>query len=234
MALTPEQRALLELVRDRGLTYEEIGELIGTNAGDARRRVRAAEAADRRAPFGLILALASLGLLAGVLAVAGVFSGDGDEVATPPITEPAAADQEVARIELSGTRGGAEGSVVIGIGADDSPYLDLDLTGLEPAPAGRFHMIWVDIARGRGVPLPDPLAVEADGNFSERLTLSPETAGILEFGRALEVVLTDPQAIEAVTREAARAERTSPPGELDPADLPRRPGQAVLRGPFPG
>ena len=233
MAVSPEQRALLELVHDRGLTYEEIGELTGTGAEDARRRVRAAEAEARRVPLVLVTALAALALLAAVLAVAGAFSDGGEDVATPPASEPATGDQEVARIELTGTAGsGAEGSVIVGIGADNSPYLDLDLAGLEPAPGTGFHMLWVDIEGGRGVPFPDPIVVAADGSFRERFELPLETAGVLELGRALEIVVTDRRAIRRVTREATRAERASQPGELDPSELPERPGEAVLRGPI--
>ncbi len=231
MALTPEQRALLELVRDHGLTHEEIGELTGAGPEDAHRRVRAAEAASRRTPLLLVAALAGLGLVAGVLVLVGVFASDGQEVYVPPAAEPAGGDQEVARIELAATAGsGAQGSVLIGIGGDSSPYLDLDLSGLEPAPGGGFHMLWVEVDDGRGVPLPDPIVIAADGSFRERVSLSLETAGILEVGRALEVIATDQQAIKSVTREVARAERASQPGQLDPADLPKRPGEAVLRG----
>jgi hypothetical protein len=233
VALTPEQRALLELVQDHGLTDEEIGELTGEGAEAARSRLRAAQAA-RRPPLGLALALAGLALVAGVLALVGVFSGDGLQVGTPLATEPVGGDQEVARIELAGTaRSGAQGSVVIGIGGDQSPYLDFDLGGLEPAPGGGFHMLWVEVDDGRGVPLPDPIAVAADGSFRGRLSLPLETAGILEVGRALEVIVTDRQAIGRVTREATRAERTSRPGRFDASDLPKRPGEAVLRGRFP-
>lgn len=235
MALTPEQRALLELVHDRGLTYEEIGELTGTGADDARRRVQAAEAEARRVPLILVIALAGLALLAGILALAGVFSGDEGEVATPLATEPAGGDQEVARIELTGSAGsGAEGSVVIGVGADEVPYLDLDLTGLKPPAGGQFHMLWVEVEAGRGVPLPDPIVLASDGSFQQRFELPIETAGILEVGRALEVVRTDPESIERVAREATLAERGTQPGQLDPSDLPERPGEAVLRGRIQG
>jgi hypothetical protein len=243
VALTPEQRALLELFHDRGLTYEEIGELTGTGADDARRRVQAAETArrdegpgdpavPRRTPLLLAVALAGLAVLAGILALTGAFSNEEEDPATPPLaTEPAGGDQEVARIELTGTAGSeAQGTVIAGIGADDVPYLDLDLTGLEPPQGGEFHMLWVDIAGGRGIPLPDPIVVAADGSFQERFELPLDTAGVLEVGRALEVVLTDRQAIQRVTREATQAERASQPGQLDPSDLPERPGEAVLRG----
>jgi hypothetical protein len=247
VALTPEQRALLELVHDRGLSYEEIGELTGTGADDARRRVQAAETArrderlsdapvPRRTPVLLAVALAGLLLLAGILALTGAFSGDGEEAATPPLAaEPAGGDQELARIELTGTAGSeAQGIVLVGIGADEVPYLDLDLTGLEPAEGSGFHMLWVDIEGGRGIPLPDPIVVAADGSFQERFELPLDTAGVLEVGRALEVVLTDRQAIQRVTREATQAERASQPGQLDPSDLPERPGEAVLRGSIGG
>jgi hypothetical protein len=244
VALTPEQRALLELVDDRGLTYEEIGELTGTGADDARRRVQAAETArrdeespdapaPRRTPVLLVVALAGLVLLAGILALTGVFSSEEEGPATPLATEPAGGDQEVARIELTGTAGSeAQGTVIVGIGADDVPYLDLDLMGLEPPQGSGFHMLWVDIEGGRGVPLPDPIVVAADGSFQERFELPLDTAGVLEVGRALEVVLTDRLAIQRVTREATQAERASQPGQLDPSDLPERPGEAVLRGPI--
>ena len=231
MALSPEQRALLELVRARGLTYEEVGELIGTDAEDARERVRAAEAAERRAPLLLVALLTALALTAAVLALAGVFSGD-DQDLPPVVTEPAPGDQEIAQFELSGPTG--SGSVAIGIGADDSPYLDLDLAGLEPPPRGRFHMLWVDVGSGRGIPLPDPVPVAGNGTVEARVRIPADAAGILEFARGLEVVLTDAQAIERITREVARAQRPSEAGELLPSDLPKRPGEAVLGGRIPG
>ena len=84
-------------------------------------------------------------------------------------------------------------------------------------------MLWIEVQGGRGIPLPDPVAVAADGSFQERITLPAEAAGILEVGRALEVVLTDRRAIEDASRELTRAERVSGPGELDPSDLPEAP-----------
>lgn len=237
MALTAEQRALLELVQDRGLTYEEIGELTGTGAHDARKRVEAAVAAREgevpsKVRLVVVIALAGIALVAGVLALAGVFEGDGEEGAAPPLaTQPAAGDQEVARIELSETGGStATGIAIVGIGADNSPYLDLDLAGLEPAGGGGFHMLWVDVDDGRGVPLPEPIVVAADGTFSERLPLPVEIAGVLEVGRSLELVVTDRRAMDRVSQGVARAGARSRRGDLDPSDLPERPGEVVLQG----
>lgn len=309
MALTPEHRALLELALSRGLSDEEIGDLTGTGAADARARTRAAlmalggadpgdavgafllgrageaqraeavatlerdrdaNALARRLRSALVLAvhgaeppevpqladpgggvrakaaagsppnrdrlviavaLAGLCLLVGGLAVAGVFSGDEDPVEAPMAEQPQSGDQEVARIELGGAGGtDARGSVAIGAGADNTPYLDVDLQGLEPASGEGLHMLWVDVDGGRGLPLPDPIVVARDGTFQERFTLPLELVGILEVGRALEVVLTDRATIERVSREVTRAGERSRQGELNPTTLPRRPGEAVLRG----
>ena len=243
MALTEEQRALLDLSRNRGLTEEEIAGLTGTDAEDVRERTRAALAAlqedpDGNAPArrlrsapGLAIGVGLGCLVAGVLAISGAFSGDENAAPAPLAVPTDPGDQEVARYALSGTGGsGAQGSVVVGIDADNSPYLEIDLTGLEAAPAGGVHMLWIDIEGGRGLPLPDPIVVSGAGSAEDRVPLPLELAGIFELGRALEVVLADRKTLERVSRDVARAGERSRQGELDPSSLPRRPGTAVLRG----
>lgn len=307
MALTPEQRALLELVLSRGLSYEEIGDLTGAGPEDARARTRGALVAlgdgdpgdvvgaflvgqaseeqrslaveilehdpganglARRIRAGLVLAvhgaappevptlyvsddggeadaenrptrgrlaiavaLGAVCLSAGVLAITGAFSDREGPIGTPATNQPDDADQDVARIALRGADGSdARGSVAIGVGTDNVPYLDLDLTGLEPGSARQLHLLWVDFEGGRGLPLPDPIVVAGDGSLQERLVLPLELAEILEVGRTLEVVLTDRDALERVSRAVTRAGKQSRQGELDPSSLPRRPGVALLRG----
>lgn len=211
------------------MTAEEIADATGTDAEVVRARTRAALAATgaRPARGGLIAAaLAGFCLVAGGLAIAGAFSGDEAPPAAPEAAPPDG-EQEIARIELSEASGsGAQGVVAVGVGADDSPYLDLDLTDLDPA----LYMLWVDVTGGRGLPLPDPVAPAADGSVRQRLPLPLELAGILEAGRTLEVVATDRAAIERVSRRVARAGALSRAGDLDPSRLPRRPGRAALRG----
>ncbi len=243
MAVTEEQRALLDLVVSRGLSAEEIADLTGTDVEEVRERTRAALAAaeedrDGNAPArrlrsvpGLAVGIGLLCLVAGVLAVSGTFSGEDDPAAAPVTAQPDPGDQEVARYELSGAgESGAQGSVAVGIAADGNPYLDIDLTGLDAAPAGSLHMLWIDIKGGRGLPLPDPIVVSEAGSVRGRSPLPLELAGIFELGRALEVVLADQETLGRVSRDVARAGELSRQGELDPSSLPTRPGTVVLRG----
>lgn len=176
------------------------------------------------------IALAVLALGAVVLALTGAFSDEKEE--PQPVAEegPAAvAAPEPIRLELEpvGDAGGI-GTALIGVTEAREPFLELDLSGLEPAPEGSLHLLWVDVAKDRGLPLPPAIPVGGDGTFRERYVLPVELAQIVDLGRSLEIVLGTAADLREITSEIS-----NPEAEVGLNQLPERPGPAILSGRIP-
>ncbi|HYH62328.1 MAG TPA: hypothetical protein VD766_10725 [Solirubrobacterales bacterium] len=177
-------------------------------------------------------------LIAVVLAVAGVFSGDeegstpnGDETASTP-TDPAAPTdpstpipdgEEISRVPLAPPDGGkAGGAAVVGIASGSQPYLDLVLSNLPDAPKGQAYLAWFMFNETQGYPMTEPI-VPQNGNFENRLAIPLEVAEPISRAVAIEISLSDPRDIVKSIQTAAEA------GDFQI----ERPGQTVLFGEVP-
>ena len=137
-------------------------------------------------------------LVAGVLALTGVFSGDEEPAPAPAAEEqppapaldeivldapgeavlrgpvdldrqPEGADPNEVRVELSAVGDGAGGGeATFGLTGQDTLFVDLELGGLERAGDGETYVLWLMLDRQRGWPLA-PIEPDRDGSFSERL-----------------------------------------------------------------
>ena len=218
MALSAEERAILELLHDRGLSYEEIDELLG-EPGEARRRERAALAAlgeeeaaaevdSTPAPTGGarrrwlrlgggVLAAVAVGLGAGA-----IVEGGSDEPSETTASAPAEEPPDSVRVALEATEAGgqARGEAVIGLDDRFEPVLDLDLADLPPAPQGASYVVWIDLGGGRGLPVPEPIAVE-DGVFRGRLDLAPQLISVIDVARELEIMPLGGPELEELSRQ---------------------------------
>ena len=204
---------------------------IPTPAGPAGRTPVGTADVPRRTGVILAAALAALAVVAVVLAVTGAFSDD--EADAPPTESAATTDSptvaEPIRIELEPVGGGdARGSALIGLTDDGEPFLELDLQRLEPAPKGTLHLLWVDVEKGKGLPLPPAIPVGSDGAFRERFELPLELARIVDLGRSLEIVRSTAADLREITREIS-----NPGARTGPDQLPDRPGRAILSGRIP-
>jgi hypothetical protein len=244
MALSAEDRAILELLHDRGLSHEEIDDLLGGEPGEARRRERAALAAlgeEEAAELPEVPAEADsnagrrwLRLGLGVLAAVGVGLGAGalvkggpDEPSETTATTAAESPPETVRVPLEapGSGGSARGEAVIGLDDRFEPYLDLDLADLPPVPEGSIYVPWIDVGDDRGLPIPVPLDVR-DGAFQGRLDLAPQLISVLDVARELEIVPLDGVTLDDLSREVEAS------GRGGRGALPS-PGGAALTGPIP-
>jgi hypothetical protein len=244
MALSAEQRALLELIHDRGLGYEELDDLLGGGPGEARRRERTALAAlseEEAAEFPAAAAPAAGGarrrrvrLAVGALAAvaiglgAGAIIKGGSDAPSEPVSTAADAPPEPVLVTLEATElgGRARGEAAIGLDDRFAPYLDLDLAELPPAPKGAIYVPWIDVRDDRGLPIPAPVAVR-DGAFEGRLDLAPQLLSVLDVGRELEIVPLDRAELKELSRQVQAG------GSDGRRQALRSPGDAVLSGSIP-
>ena len=177
-------------------------------------------------------------LIAIVLAVAGVFSGDGETSASISNSDDSAATdggptdpstpiedgQEVSRIPLAppDPKSKAGGAAIVGITDSSQPYLDLVLTGLPDAPNDRAYIAWFMFDEDRGYPLVEPI-VPQNGRYENRVAIPVEVSGAIAQSTAVEISLSDPNEIVKAVEDAVQAESF----EI------QRPGDTVLRGDVP-
>jgi hypothetical protein len=161
-------------------------------------------------------------VIGGILALAGVFDGGNDEGAAAKRPQPPAP----VRITLAGS-GTARGVVTIGVTVSFRSYMQLDLGGLPPAPAGSVYLLWVDNGTGHGFPLPTQIDTAASGEFHRRYNLSPALAPLLSLGRALDLLAVDAARLAELSRGVTAA------GKGGSGRLPARPGTVVLAGEIP-
>jgi hypothetical protein len=175
-------------------------------------------------------------LIAVVLAVAGVFSGeeadpaaatdDSEETAqTDPLdpSTPIPDGEEISRIPLAPPGGGdAGGAAVVGLTDSDQPYLDLVLSNVPEAPEDQAYLVWFMFDENTGYPLPAEIA-PTKKTFEGRFAIPIEAAGTISRARSVELSLSKPaQVLGAV--EAAAASGTF---------AIKRPGETILRGDVP-
>ena len=182
------------------------------------------------------LAGAGIVLVAVVLAIAGVFSGE-DEPSTADGSEQAAAQdgeatdpstpipdgEEISRVPLTAPGGGkAGGAAVVGISSGTQPYLDLVLSDLPDPPRNQAYLAWFMFDENRGYPMAAAIIPE-NGNYENRLAIPTAVAGPISQSRAIEISLSNPEEILAAAESALDA------GSLEI----ERPGETILRGEVP-
>jgi hypothetical protein len=211
----------------------------------------AAEATERRSPLFAIpqgrsrlyagLAAAAVILVAVVLAVTGVFSGDDESSESSDPSANTAADggnqstatgsdipdgEELSRVPLvpPGGNSDAKGAAIIGLSTGDQPYLDLLVQNLSPLPesGGKAYVVWFMFNDRTGYPL-SPFFPEQDGSFNDRFAIPQAVAGLITRTRAIEISSSNGEEIILQIQQAAQ----------DGTFQIRRPGQTILRGEIP-
>ena len=176
---------------------------------------------------------AAILLIVGVLAIAGVFSGEepssastDDATAENPVdpSTPIPDGEEISEVPLTPPDGGkAGGAAVVGIASGTQPYLDLVLSGLPDPPKDRAYLAWFMFDEDNGYPMAAAIVPE-NGNYENRLPIPQEVAGPISQSRAIEISLSNPDEILTAAQDALEA------GSLEI----ERPGETVLRGDVPG
>jgi hypothetical protein len=176
-------------------------------------------------------------LIAVVLAVTGAFGGDdGDEDGGTPTTtttadNTGAGGEELTRVELTASGGGnASGEAIFGLATNDQPYVDVSISGLDPAPNGQTYVIWLLLDRDQGYPLA-PIEVSENGSFQDRFAIQTAVLSLVARVRTVDVSLApDQQLAELISEAQQRVQRPN----AQVADLIlNKPGRTVLSGDIP-
>jgi len=181
-------------------------------------------------------------LIAIVLAITGVFSGDESDASgtagsddplaqtdptdptnpTDPST-PIPDGEEISRVPLAPPGGGdAGGAAIVGITDSDQPYLDLVLSNVPEAPKDQAYLVWFMFDENNGYPLPAEIAPTGK-SFEDRFAIPIEAAEPISRAVAIEVSISKPEAVLANVTDAAEANTPSI----------ERPGETILRGEVP-
>ncbi len=180
-------------------------------------------------------------LIAVILAVTGVFSGDESDASgtadadaleeTDPTDPTSPADpstpipdgEEISRVPLAPPGGGDEGgAAIVGITDTDQPYLDLVLTNVPEPPKDQAYLVWFMFDENNGYPLPAQIAPTGK-TYEDRFAIPLEAAEPISRATAIEVSLSKPDEVLKKVQEAAEA--NTPAIE--------RPGETILRGDVP-
>lgn len=182
---------------------------------------------DRRTRLLAALTAGALVLVVAVLAITGAFGGDGDEssAAAPgeETTTAAAADEEIQTVALTATSGGdATGEAVFGLATGDTPYVNIEISGLDPAPEGQTYVIWLMLSKSEGYPL-SPIEVSQAGAFSNRFAIPSAILPVVARVRFVDVSIASVKDVRRLVGDAIR----------DQALVLEKPGDTVLLGEIP-
>ena len=206
-----------------------------------------ADAPERRSPLAGIpkergrlyagLGATAVILIAVVLAVTGVFSGD-DEPAAAETTatdstggsaDPAEGigeipdGEELSRVPLEAPGGGdAKGAAIVGLSTGDQPYLDLIIQNLSPAPQGDAYVVWFMFDERTGYPL-SPIFPDNKGSFNDRFAIPTAVTSLISRTRSIEVSVSNARQTLVEIQRAANQETFQI----------QRPGRTVLTGQIP-
>ncbi len=67
--------------------------------------------------------------------------------------------------------GDAEGTATFGIASGSQAFVDLEISQLEPAPAGQAYVLWLMVSEDQGHPL-TPFQVSQEGTYSEQIPIA--------------------------------------------------------------
>ena len=137
---------------------------------------RLASLGDRRTKLLVAGGAGAVLLVAVILGVSGVFGGDDDSAASSgsdsTTTTTDASSENIQTVPLEPSGGGdAEGSATFGIASGSQAFVDVDISNLEPAPAGQAYVFWLLVSEDQGHPL-TPFQVNQDGSYSEQVPIA--------------------------------------------------------------
>jgi hypothetical protein len=176
----------------------------------------------------------ALVLVVAVLAITGVFGGDDDDGSDGAAQTTAASGEggeTIERVPLSASGGGnAEGEAVFGLATEDQPFVDISLTGLDPAPRGQTYVVWLMLTENRGYPIA-PISVSQQGMFQDTFAIPAAALQLVIRVQSVEVAIADDRELARLISSAQ--ERASQPDASVADLLLKRPGDTVLRGNVP-
>jgi hypothetical protein len=169
-----------------------------------------------------------------VLAISGVFSGDDGDASPSEATTAASdggTDETIERVGLDTVGGGnADGEAVFGLASADQPYVDLELSGLDPAPQGKTYVVWLMLSEKLGYPL-SPVTVSQQGAFTDRFAIPSPVLPLIARVQSVEISISEDEELARLLIEAQR--RASQPDASIADLLLEQPGEIVLAGAVP-
>jgi hypothetical protein len=177
----------------------------------------------RQSRIVFVLGGGALLILVVVLAVSGVFGGGGGEGTTSSTnTGTTAGSEDLTIVPLAPVSGdsGASGQATFAR-AGDQPVLQLNLTGLTPAPKGQIYIVWLYNSDSIAFPLARDQA-DQSGNLTGAAAIPSAVVPLLPQFGCVDVSL----ASDAQTRAALQA-------AVKGKTLPAHSGDTVLRGEIP-
>jgi len=173
------------------------------------------------------LAAGALLVLGIAAAVGGVFDS-GDEAGAP--APSASQDADALRVKLEPQGGShASGQGVFGLATADQLFLDLDVKDLAVPDPDHTYVVWLLLTPDRGYPV-SPLAVDDNGNFSDRFPIPRFAAPIAGRARYLDVGLADRDELGAQVQNFAKRLNKGSQAQLPILDYQ---GESALRGEIP-
>lgn len=185
-----------------------------------RRQRSLPSLADGRSRLIAGLGVGAVVLVAAVLAIAGVFSGD-EAPADGSSAEPAEATSLTIPLRAQGSAD-ATGEATFGITEEDQGFLDLRVERLEPAAGDQAYVLWFLFDDERGYPL-TPLLPDKRNTVNERFPLPDTVLALLEGTQSLAITVAPAREVDRAIRKAFRAESL----------IVSRVGEIVLRGRIP-
>jgi hypothetical protein len=173
----------------------------GGGAGAVAARVRTTLSERQRQ---VLIALGALAVLVvvGVLVISGVFGGDDESSDAPAASSPEG--EEIVTVPLAAEGdGGASGEAVFGIATADTPYVDVDLSGLDQPSQGETYVLWLLLTPDQGYPL-SPLPIGEEGTFSDRFPIPQFAIPIASRAQFVDVSLSENSALQPVLEKAVR------------------------------
>jgi hypothetical protein len=112
---------------------------------------------------------------------------------------------------------------VFGLATGDQPYVDLEVTGLDPPPNDRAYVLWLMLTESQGYPLTPLQGVSPQGTFRDRFAIPSAALSLVARVRFVDVSIAPVREIAEIVQQAL--ENTSL--------VLRKPGETVLRGTVP-
>jgi hypothetical protein len=190
----------------------------------------------RQARLLVILGSAAVLLIAVVLGITGAFGGDdgGGETSTTATDTTAATDasgQEITRVKLAPPgNGDAKGDAVFGLATSDQAYVDLTISGLDPAPNNQTYVIWLLLDKDQGYPLA-PIQVSQDGAFHDRFPIPSAVLALVARVRFVDVSIAPNDVLASLIQKAQQQTQKQSAQVTDL--ILQKPGQTVLQGEIP-
>jgi hypothetical protein len=119
---------------------------------------------------------------------------------------------------------------VFGLATGDQPFVDIRLSGLDPAPQGRTYVVWLLLTENRGYPLA-PITVSEQGSFQDRFPIPATVLPLIARVQFVDISIAEDRELARLI--AAAQQRASRPNASIGDLLLEKPGDTVLEGRVP-